>query len=738
MTGIQIKNRLIKILKLARGEVGVVSVNHLESSGETIKYLIIKVGLGFPRWFKEYVYNFDLPNTNLLRIEDDHIVLPFNYWEAILASITIINNPDGTTELRTNGITQLFRYGENRPQTIIPTPREYDAIPEPSPMAMFRQEYPSSPEQPSRNDGGVRLTYDQVSSDDTNPYLDEILEPITTMRVGTNPFGRMMGLVSPVTHGRPTVWTVCVACQKRGRKTEYILITMEKWVCYECIVEKYLTCDNCVRYYHKEYDGSSTIDGKNYCNNCFNVKAFHCERDGKNYSGRNCITTTSGFTICMACKTQYYTECNQCGNFDENSRIMLCGVCDRKICRMCRSDHTRSCMYRELPDNPPFFDGVKENSQLPFGRYVGVEIEAEKGEMKNLNKEMPKDVGITGDGSLHDKGIEIQTPPATYDKLEKFVVETTKVLKYNGYKGTMACGLHLHFDARDIMNDHIKIIQVIKTFYAIEDIIYSMLPPSRWGTHFCQQLSKNYLYDNFKKQMKKNDAEKEIYKATNMKDISRRKNHKYDASRYYGLNIHSIFFRGTIELRYHSGTVEDWKILNWIDITSRIVDYAINTYDEKVIEGLFNMPTSWEKFKAFRNLFKLKDRLSEYMTDRISKFNPNFIVKFNEGKEMREFERKEIKKINKIVLKKIKELYPKEYEYVKQAPDMIGESRKRLRAWAIDRATELARKQLPKSYFFQPLDGGFIQDYELDNIRTLMEGGRKLAQQHDGDDEPEM
>jgi hypothetical protein len=302
----------------------------------------------------------------------------------------------------------------------------------------------------------------------------------------------------------------------------------------------------------------------------------------------------------------------------------------------------------------------------------------------------------------------------------------------------MACGLHLHFDARDIMNDHVKIIQVIKTFYSIEDIIYSMLPPSRWGTHYCQQLSKNYLYDNFKKTMKKNDAEKEIYKDTNMRSIQRRKNHKYDTARYFGLNIHSIFFRGTIELRYHSGTVEDYKILAWADIASRIIDYAINQYDEKVIEKLFNMPTGYDKFKEFRSVFKIPTNLQDYIMSRVNKFNPNFGIKFNEGKEARLTERKEIKKINRIVLNKIKEIYPVAYKEIKNDEKYFGLSRREHRLYAMENATNIARKELPQKYFDMPLDGGFMESKELEEIRSFMERGRQLAQTHDGSDEPEM
>ena len=49
---------------------------------------------------------------------------------------------------------------------------------------------------------------------------------------------------------------------------------------------------------------------------------------------------------------------------------------------------------------------------------------------------------------------------------------------------------------------------------------------------------------------------------------------KYNDSRYRGFNLHSRFLHGTIEYRYHHGTLSDYYINNWIMFCLAISDFG--------------------------------------------------------------------------------------------------------------------------------------------------------------------
>lgn len=702
-----------------------------------VGYKAIFINYFLPLRIREHFFSHILHSNS--RVSCNEIILSVREWEEALNTIEVepetpVEELDRTTD---NIERELRRVGG------MEEPRRAENISDTSTLRnrpMRAEWLPSTFTQALRE--GDEFTDDTIDTTTPEPNIPEV--SFTTglaapdYIIEHNPYTDFLSTPPGMARqGRPLVWGKCEKCSKREKIKDLIPRTIDSYVCCDCIIIHYLECSLCGIYHRK--DRTWVMDNKNYCGDCFSRVGFHCTGCDTNYPGAN-STWVGGHFYCNSCRDCLLSKCNICNEFEEDVSFITCDTCERTFCRNCRHNHENQCSFREIGDNPVFIDGNPDNSFFKFNRYVSAEIEVEKGELKNLQKDIQKEAGIVRDGSLSNKGVEIQTPPATFDALEKIIRDCSKVLKNHGYKGTVNCGLHLHFDARDIINDHIKIVQVIKTFYAVEDIIYSMLPPSRWGTSYCQQLNKNYLYDNFKKKMKKSDVEKSIYKVTNMREVGQRKSHKYDSLRYYGLNIHSIFYRGTIELRYHSGTVEDYKILRWIEIASRIIDYSINHYKEKEVKELFDLETGYEKWKKFKTLFKLPNDVIKYMDGRLRKFNFDFRIKFNQGKVVREEEGNEIRKKKKIIEKKVNELYPLIYEETKRefaGPMSMGIYD--IKDIARERTTEQIKNELPPNYLNLPMSSGFIRDGELNSIRMLMETGRRLANTQDnGADEPEI
>ncbi len=696
MNGRQIKRKLAEILGISSNALIVFTTNLSTPTlgEELIKLITINYnGNDFPSWLIDFAENAEsLIEEN---ITHTRITLSAQHWE------DIFNHP------------------------LLPT------FITPRPISWANRNI-SSP---------TTIAYDENESPaDLDQLTAAMREPLDF--VPPRPENLLSNLANIIKRGRPKVYTNCLRCGIREKKQDLIQVSLGEFVCSSCI-EGFNECFNCCRYFLTFNEGLITGNMHSYCGNC-QSRVWTCPNCDIAFDTDEYVLA-QGTKYCRSCSTRALFNCRGCAELAPLNRRYDCPTCSYRFCRDCQREHSLECGYRELPEPPTFFKGKPENSQLPFGRFVGIEIEAEKGELSRLVKKMPSYVGIVRDGSLHDKGIEIVTPPANYDEVERIVKDVTAILKENGFKGTVNCGLHLHFDAGDIIKDHIKIVQIIKTFYAMEDILYSMLPPSRWSPdsdrkNYCQRLSEDYLYKSFRKEIKKGDFEKEWYKTATVRQANGRKHHKYDESRYYGLNIHSIFYRGTIELRYHSGTVEDYKIINWVNITSRMIEYAINRYKQSEVEWFYNTETSYEKFKRFTHLMDFPSSLKDYMQNRINKFNPDFRVKFNMGKVLREKERRALTLKRRKIEKAIDSYYPAALKKVKEDLRNQGDTRqspRRIRQYALNLASEMAKKNLPSDLFNLPVDGGFLKNKDLEMIRFFMEKGREMVTAFDNSaDEP--
>ncbi len=58
---------------------------------------------------------------------------------------------------------------------------------------------------------------------------------------------------------------------------------------------------------------------------------------------------------------------------------------------------------------------------------------------------------------------------------------------------------------------------------------------------------------------------------------------KFDGARYHALNLHSWFYRGTIECRLHTGTVRANKIIAWGKLWANLLDTAMRLRERDII-----------------------------------------------------------------------------------------------------------------------------------------------------------
>jgi hypothetical protein len=196
-------------------------------------------------------------------------------------------------------------------------------------------------------------------------------------------------------------------------------------------------------------------------------------------------------------------------------------------------------------------------------QHVGIEIEASVPE-KNWDK-LKELLGKTGfaqfinmgtDGSVTSndfyKGAEIRLCIPTL-KVEDVINAVCAALLAVKARVDRSCGLHVHLDARDVLNvDH---EQMFKNLVRQQLPLYLTQPASRRGNRYCKWTFKDDL------------GESDRYKTINPESYD-----KYQ----------------TIEVRLHSGTIIADKIIKWTRLLEAIAYGKSFKNEFQTVEGLLN------------------------------------------------------------------------------------------------------------------------------------------------------
>ena len=184
-------------------------------------------------------------------------------------------------------------------------------------------------------------------------------------------------------------------------------------------------------------------------------------------------------------------------------------------------------------------------------------------------------------------GYEYRSKPTNGDKLYEMIDGFSEELIKNKYKVNKSCGLHIHLETKP----EVELLKKMYCFYSkFEGLFFAMLPKSRQRNSYCAKFNKldKYSYKDVLEVKDLNAFKRLFYE---QKGFYPTKTHGHKKRRCW-INFHSIFYRGTLEIRAHSGTINAEKIKNWIQMHLIIRKYL----DKTPIEKLTKMKTSKDKF----------------------------------------------------------------------------------------------------------------------------------------------
>lgn len=182
---------------------------------------------------------------------------------------------------------------------------------------------------------------------------------------------------------------------------------------------------------------------------------------------------------------------------------------------------------------------------------------------------------VESDASIeayNGEACEFVTPKCSYEDIPT-VQECIRALRKAGAKVNKSCGLHVHIDGANHNAKSLK--NLTFTFRAKEDLIFKAVgTQQRRLDRWCKPIDDN-LIDSIKGIKKLND--RSLHDAWYGTYSSwRSESEHYHDSRYHALNLHSLWYRGTVEFRLFEATLHAGEVRAYINLCLAMSAQAIN------------------------------------------------------------------------------------------------------------------------------------------------------------------
>lgn len=167
--------------------------------------------------------------------------------------------------------------------------------------------------------------------------------------------------------------------------------------------------------------------------------------------------------------------------------------------------------------------------------------------------------------------VEFVTPKLTYDQLP-VLQECVRQLRHAGGKSNRSCGIHVHVDGANHNRQSLK--NLIGLMYSKEDLLFKALQVNESrAQRWCQKVREPMLIQARKL------SSSETTNLTQLESVWYENNNgsgeHYNHTRYHALNLHSMFYRGTVEWRCFNSTLHAGKIAAYVNFCLALSSKAI-------------------------------------------------------------------------------------------------------------------------------------------------------------------
>lgn len=415
--------------------------------------------------------------------------------------------------------------------------------------------------------------------------------------------------------------TTCAIC---GKDYEDVTAIYDgRMVCDDCLTN-FAECTNCGDFVELTHTRENR-DGEVFCEECFYDFYFTCPNCNEITEMDDGINV-AGVRMCEECFSEQYAFCENCSNTVSINRATFIED-EGYYCPSCMLRHGLSLGVNSAAGrthNCPSLKIEKTTYKINrFKRKFGVEIEAEQGDvLKLIDLVSLTRWNLTEDGSLDSTGVEAVSPVLQGDYGYKSIEMVCEAMTKAGFKATPAAGVHVHFDFTEEPEEEIK--KIVAAYYQYDDFWFRMLPASRRNNYYCKKLDR--YYENLPEQI--------FGRLDDIYCDKDEKERKYCSLRYTTLNIHSYYYRGTLEVRSHSATLSAQKIINWIDMHQKFFNWA----KSKPLRFWLNHKPSlkeWKEIMGIRLFAYYNDRVREFQNHKARASNKDLKTIIKEKKRMK-------------------------------------------------------------------------------------------------------
>ena len=168
--------------------------------------------------------------------------------------------------------------------------------------------------------------------------------------------------------------------------------------------------------------------------------------------------------------------------------------------------------------------------------------------------------------------VEMVTPILTYPEMEK-LQECVRQVRHAGAKANASCGIHVHVDADNHNRQSLK--NLIGIMYSKEDILFKALQVKESRVlHWCKKVREPMLQ---KARKLSSDETKDLTALESIwyEGFDHNTHEHYNKTRYYALNLHSVFYRGTVEWRCFNSTLHAGEVKAYVNLCLAMSAQAI-------------------------------------------------------------------------------------------------------------------------------------------------------------------
>lgn len=328
-----------------------------------------------------------------------------------------------------------------------------------------------------------------------------------------------------------------------------------------------------------------------------------------------------GHVNCVNCQGMNLPECSTCHRCRTCCRCVNCEDCLLRHpisacpkCGHCKRSSQCTCSTRngETPNLERYFRKGINLSRLalvpPRATTVELELCDYNADATKLWKWRKTAAHMDRDGTIRGPHpVELILGPIAGGDLPDVIEEWAAWSAIAHPRVNTTCGMHVHVDARRL--DNFGMRRLLMLYKLLEPTFYQLVATDRAQNKNCSFVSPDqwHWYDqawnvttsgaikqyllfgtyptaHTEAEIRANPGEcARILLNPRNRMAAHRGNNGVVATRYRGLNIHSWFYRGTIEFRMHEGCIDPARIKNWMEWCRWFVELAQRLKDVEVL-----------------------------------------------------------------------------------------------------------------------------------------------------------